>query len=141
MSQGLKNLYDSLQMLIQVLPKTGTHNKAVIATYKHCASMAERELKKCEATTIIRGNTQQVTFNGTIIAVIESKQDWVNRVPYCLPTKEPGEVWVWIDRNGNCLTLGRDFSATEAHGAFPVLVYRLFRSSDFEPQTITNPTP
>lgn len=52
--------------------------------------------------------------------------DWVNRVPGCLPEKTGGgETWAWVDRNGNVFELGRDFSAAEQHATYPCRVYRL----------------
>jgi hypothetical protein len=143
MSQELMNLYDRLQELIQVLLYKGKHNKAVIDTYRHCALMVKDEARKNELTSKDRGVIQRANVNGTIIAVLESKQDWINRVPYCLPPKKShAEVRLWVDSNGNCLFIGSDFSATEEHGAYPVTVYRLVRSSDFVPDVLSplNPT-
>jgi hypothetical protein len=132
MIQELTDLKNRFEALAQVLPNNGEHNNAVIETYKHCALMVQKELSKCTLNMIEDNGkaVQKISFNGVLIAEISSKQDWVNRVPDCLPEKTKAEQRIWIDANGNCLSIGEDFSATEIMGAYPVKVYKQVRSAD-----------
>jgi hypothetical protein len=57
---------------------------------------------------------------------LASKQDWINKVPGILPEKtKRTETWIWLDKNGNTLHSGLDFSDAEELQAYPVKVYRL----------------
>lgn len=61
-----------------------------------------------------------------LVACEESKREWVNRVPDCLPQKtRAGETFIWIDVNGEVFELGRDFKTAEEKGSYPCKVYRL----------------
>lgn len=68
----------------------------------------------------------KVTVNADLLFELKSKQEWIARVPYCLPQKtEPGETWIWVDINGNVFNRGADFTAAESSGSFPCCVYKL----------------
>ncbi len=69
---------------------------------------------------------QKVEVNGELLFVLESKQQWINRVPGILPDKtRRGEVWIWVDKNGNVFNAGEDFMAAEEMDSYPCKVYRL----------------
>lgn len=69
---------------------------------------------------------EKITINGELLFVLESKQQWVNRVPGILPDKiRGGETWIWVDINGNVFECGADFSAAEEKGTYPCKVYRM----------------
>ena len=72
---------------------------------------------------------EKVTLNVEFILMLHSKQEWINKVPECLPRKKKkAEEWVWIDSNGNSMALGEDFSAAEEMSSYPVRVYRKIRA-------------
>lgn len=69
---------------------------------------------------------ENITVKGELLFVLESKQDWVNKVPRILPAKtRAGEQMLWVDKNGNNFELGIDFMAAEKHATYPCKVYRL----------------
>jgi len=73
------------------------------------------------------------TFNGELILTLESKNDWIRKVPNHLPEKNyHNEQFIWIDANGNTLVMGEDFAAAEKLQTYPVKVYRHIRVSQAE---------
>ena len=69
---------------------------------------------------------EKITVNAELLFVLESKQQWVNRVPGILPPKiRGGETWIWVDKNGDVFECGRDFIAAEEKETYPCRVYRL----------------
>lgn len=63
---------------------------------------------------------------------LASKNQWVNRVPRCLPNKiRGGESWIWVDKNGNVFECGADFIEAEKHETYPCKVYRLSSVADW----------
>jgi hypothetical protein len=71
------------------------------------------------------------SFNGELILTLESKDEWIRKVPRRLPEKNYyNEHFIWIDANGNTLVMGEDFAAAEKIGSYPVKVYRHTRVSD-----------
>lgn len=75
----------------------------------------------------------EVTIKGELLFTLNSKQDWINRVPRSLPPKErANEEFIWVDSNGCLLEMGQDFSAAERQGSFPVRVYRTITVSQYE---------
>lgn len=67
-----------------------------------------------------------ISVKGEFLFRLESKKDWVNRVPRCLPDKiRFGEQWIWVDKNGNTFECGADFMEAEKHDTYPCKVYRL----------------
>lgn len=72
-------------------------------------------------------------FNAELILTLESKNEWVRKVPRHLPEKNYyNEQFIWIDANGNTLVMGEDFAAAERMDSYPVRVYRHIRVSDAE---------
>jgi hypothetical protein len=71
-----------------------------------------------------------IKVRGELITVLKSKQDWINRIPDVLPEKRKAEQRLFTDKNGNCLTIGEDFSSAERIGSYPVFVYSLQRVSE-----------
>lgn len=75
--------------------------------------------------------TDNLSFKGTLIFQLESKADWIAKCPGFIPEKKSrAENWLWIDSNGNNLTIGEDFQAAEDLSTYPVKVYRLLRTSE-----------
>jgi hypothetical protein len=72
---------------------------------------------------------EKVTFNAELVLTLKSKQDWVNRMPGYLPEKRHAEQLIWLDRYGNCLTIGEDFSAAQVQDSYPVKVYMVQRAA------------
>jgi hypothetical protein len=69
---------------------------------------------------------EKITINGELLFELSSKQDWVNRVPRILPNKtRAGEIWIWVDKNGDIFELGIDFMAAEEQDTYPCKVYRV----------------
>lgn len=76
---------------------------------------------------------EQVSFQGELIISLESKNEWVRKIPgYLPPIKHFGESFLFIDKNGNTLAMGEDFSAAERMESYPVKVYRKIRVIDAE---------
>lgn len=69
---------------------------------------------------------ENITLKAELLFELESKQEWINRVPRILPEKiRGGEQWVWVDVNGNVFECGADFTAAEKASTYPCKVYRL----------------
>ena len=70
---------------------------------------------------------EKITVIGEFLFELQSKQQWINRVPQILPDKirGKGEQWVWVDKNGNVFECGADFSDAEKNETYPCKVYRL----------------
>lgn len=74
---------------------------------------------------------EKVTLNVEFLFSLNSKREWINRVPAILPSKKnQSEAWVWIDSNGNTLAIGEDFAAAEKMNSYPVNVYRKIRVAE-----------
>lgn len=69
--------------------------------------------------------SQSISVQATLIIQLDSKSDWVNKIPNKLPKKLNGEHFLFLDKNGNALFLGLDFKLAEENNLFPVKVYRL----------------
>jgi hypothetical protein len=75
---------------------------------------------------------QKIEVNGELLFELESKQDWVNRVPRILPNKtRRAEQWIWVDKNGNVFECGADFMAAEKSKTYPCKVYLLQNVAGF----------
>lgn len=72
----------------------------------------------------------KIVVTGELILELTSRQDWFNRIPRALPEKRADEQWIWVDRYGNVLTVGKDFVAAEKMKSYPVKIFRLQRSSE-----------
>lgn len=59
------------------------------------------------------------------ILTLNSVLDWSNKCPAKLPNKRPGQYFLYLDKNGNVLENGSDFSEAEKRNTFPVKVYSL----------------
>jgi hypothetical protein len=71
---------------------------------------------------------EKPSFNGELILTLESKSDWIRKVPNHLPEKNYyNEHFIWIDANGNTLSMGIDFALAEEMNSYPVKVYRHIR--------------
>jgi hypothetical protein len=69
---------------------------------------------------------EKIVLNAEFLFELANKQQWINRVPQILPEKiRGGEIWVWVDINGNVFERGADFSAAEKQKTYPCKVYRL----------------
>lgn len=76
---------------------------------------------------------EKPSFKGELVLTLESKNEWVRKVPRHLPEKNYyNEQFIWIDANGNTLVMGEDFAAAERMESYPVKVYRHIRVTDAE---------
>lgn len=75
---------------------------------------------------------EKIVVTGEFLFELESKQDWINRVPRILPDKiRKNETWLWLDKNGNVFECGEDFINAEKHETYPCKVFRLYSVSDW----------
>jgi hypothetical protein len=81
---------------------------------------------------------EKITCNGELILTLNSKNDWIKKVPNHLPEKRKAEQRLWIDANGNCLGCGEDFMVAEEIDSYPVKVYSLRRVAEAKNE---NPEP
>lgn len=72
----------------------------------------------------------QIPIKAQLIATLNSYNDWFNTMPECLPERKETELRLYIDKNGNALSIGKDFRLAEENNTFPVSVYRLQRVSE-----------
>jgi hypothetical protein len=76
---------------------------------------------------------EQITINAELLLVLESKRDWIAKIPERLPTKRfEKESFLWIDNNGNAFETGADFSAAEEQNSYPCKIYRTQKVSDLK---------
>lgn len=69
---------------------------------------------------------EQISVNAEFLFELQSKQQWINRIPQILPNKiRGGEQWIWLDKFGNVFEAGADFSAAENLDSYPCKVYRV----------------
>lgn len=73
---------------------------------------------------------KKIILNGELILTLESKNDWINKMPLHLPEKRKAEQRIWLDKNGNCLAIGEDFAEAEFQHSYPVKVYSLRRVAE-----------
>jgi hypothetical protein len=74
---------------------------------------------------------EKIELNAEFLFELQSKKEWINRVPECLPEKTTkAEEWIWIDKNGNSVIIGEDFAAAEKTESFPVKLYRKIRTAE-----------
>lgn len=113
---------------------------------KECEDYEPRNAKNgcCKHRRAIYEHGEEVTlkrkriiskpsFNAELILTLESKNEWVRKVPHHLPEKNyRNEQFIWIDANGNTLVMGEDFAAAERIKSYPVKVYRHIRVTDAE---------
>lgn len=72
---------------------------------------------------------EKIEILGELIIILESKEDWVNRIPRLLPPKRyNSEKFIWVDSMGHTMAIGQDFSAAEELNSYPVKVYRAERA-------------
>lgn len=73
----------------------------------------------------------KVKANVELLMTLQNKKEWIDRVPRHLPEKANlTEEWIWLDKNGNSLRLGEDFSAAEEMQTYPVKIYRQIRAAE-----------
>jgi hypothetical protein len=74
----------------------------------------------------MRHNYEVIEVRAELLFELASKDEWVRRVPQCLPKKtRAGETWIWIDKNGDVFECGADFMAAEEMNTYPCKVFRL----------------
>ncbi len=68
---------------------------------------------------------EKIEIMGELLFTLTSKQQWVNRVPNCLPdATRSGERLIWVDKNGCVFESGADFMEAEIQCTYPCKVYR-----------------
>lgn len=73
-----------------------------------------------------------IEINAEYIATFTSFQDWVNRAARVLKSTGKYQQLVCVDGMSNVCLIGEDFMIARDNGHFPVKVYRLCRSVEFE---------
>lgn len=82
---------------------------------------------------------ENISIKAKLILVLESKQDWVNKIPRKLPNKTRGsEKFLWIDKNGCVFETGADFASAERIESYPCNIYKLMSVSEFEDTEVPN---
>lgn len=77
---------------------------------------------------------EKIVCNGRLVLTLNSKAEWISRVPRHLPNpKTSADQLLWLDSAGNTLTIGEDFRVAEENGLYPVRVYRLIRTIEYNP--------
>lgn len=75
---------------------------------------------------------ERLTIKATPILTLNSKQDWINKVPNRLPVKtRAGEIFLFVDKLGNVFETGWDFQVSEKINSYPCTVYKLMSVSEF----------
>jgi hypothetical protein len=69
---------------------------------------------------------EKITVNGELVFELESKREWLRKVPQILPVKTRfTETLIWVDKNGDIFEIGKDFTVAEEKQTYPCKVYRL----------------
>jgi hypothetical protein len=77
-------------------------------------------MNNMETTEII-----DVPVKAEFLFQLNSKREWVNRVPCILPEKiRTGETWIWVDKDGYVFEKGADFMKADEIKSYPCKVYR-----------------
>lgn len=75
---------------------------------------------------------EEIKLKVELLFTLNSKKDWINKVPRILPKKNRGnESFLWVDKNGCVLEYGADFMAAEELDSYPCKVYRTITVSQF----------
>lgn len=83
------------------------------------------------------GEVEKVGVNAVFLLELQSKDEWIRRVPKCLPPKQTkGEQWIWVDKNGNVFHIGEDFEIAENENTYPCRIYRLQTISEWKESSI-----
>jgi len=68
---------------------------------------------------------EMIQVKAEFLFELKSKQDWINKVPRCLPDRiRAGEKLIWINVNGEVFERGLDFDVAEENNTYPCKVYR-----------------
>ena len=73
---------------------------------------------------------EKITCIGELIITLHSRDEWKRKIPRRLPEKRKAEQRLWLDANGNCLTIGEDFIRAEQCASYPIKVYSLQRVAE-----------
>ncbi len=73
---------------------------------------------------------KKIKVNADLVLVLKDKNDWIRKLPGQLPRENAAQLFLFVDSQDNCLTVGADFKAAEELHLFPVLVYRIQRPSE-----------
>jgi len=69
---------------------------------------------------------ETITIKAQLLLQIESKQEWIDKIPRHLPKKKyESEKFLWIDKNGNQFERGLDFQIAEEENLYPCRIYRV----------------
>lgn len=82
---------------------------------------------------ILNEQANRVHVKAELVLTLQNKDDWINKVPRCLPSKtRHKEQFLWIDANGYVFELGEDFAAAERLESYPCKVYKTITVSQYE---------
>lgn len=70
-----------------------------------------------------------IKINGQFMLQLNSKAEWVRKLPEALPKIGMSDKYLFVDKNGDLLTIGADFIAAEKKSSYPVRVYLAQRTS------------
>lgn len=74
---------------------------------------------------------EKIEINAEFIVELKSMNEWISKIPRCLPSLPRSEKLLFVDKEGNALTIGEDFSNADIASLYPVKVYRLIRTTEF----------
>lgn len=72
----------------------------------------------------------EITINAELITTFHTHSEWVNKASTTIGGFNRSEQILCIDKNGDCLTIGHDFTIAKEKDLFPVKAYRLIRTSE-----------
>jgi hypothetical protein len=68
---------------------------------------------------------EKINIVGELVLVLKSHSDWVRKCPNHLPAKNRrDEKFVFVDKNGFVIEIGKDVLEADIHDTFPIKVYR-----------------
>ncbi len=74
--------------------------------------------------------TVQVQVNAEYLTTFQTFGKWVNKVTSQLGGHDLGEKIICLDKNGNAVTIGKDFKYASDNNLFPITCYRLIRTHE-----------
>jgi hypothetical protein len=99
----------------------------------------EKEMMKWDKKSLIKllgetldkvNQSENVKCWGEPVLTLNSKEEWVNKVPNHLAEEYQNELLIWVDKCGFLLKSGADFDAAEKLGHYPVRVYKGIYTSE-----------
>jgi len=68
---------------------------------------------------------EKINILGELVLELDSHSDWIRKCPNRLPDKNRrNEEFIFVDKNGHVLEIGKDFMEATEYETYPVKVYR-----------------